>query len=136
MAVDVEALRRVRFLEPLGDRALKRLASSMTERTALAGEDLVTQGEGAIAFFVILDGSAEVLVDGRHVRTLGPGDHFGEVALIVPSTPRSASVRAASDVKLGAMSTWNFKGFVAEHPEVTWPLLVTLASQVAGTTPA
>jgi len=131
MSVDAEELRRVRFLAPLKDRALKRLAGSMTERRAPAGEDLVTQGADAIAFFVILEGNVSVAVKEREVDVLGPGDHFGEIALIVPSSARTATVRATSDVRLGAMSTWNFKAFIEEHPEVTWPLLVTLAERVA-----
>jgi CRP/FNR family transcriptional regulator, cyclic AMP receptor protein len=133
MAVDIEALRRVRFLAPLKDRELRKLASSMSERTASAGEELVTQGTGAIAFFVLLEGQAVVLVDGHEQRTLGPGDHFGEIALVLPDTPRTATVRALSDVRLGGLATWNFKGFVGDHPEVTWPLLVTLAQQIAST---
>jgi CRP-like cAMP-binding protein len=133
MAVDIDALRQVRFLAPLKDRDLRRLASSMSERRASAGEDLVTQGSGAIAFFVLLEGHASVVVDGSERRTLGPGDHFGEIALVLGDTPRTATVRAKEDVRLGALATWNFKGFVSDHPEVTWPLLVDLARQIAST---
>jgi len=132
MAVDHAALRKVRFLEPLSDREIRKLAGSMTERTAAAGNEVVEQKEQALAFFAILDGTAIVSVDGREVRRLQAGDHFGEIGLIVPSARRTATVRAATDVRLGAMSSWNFKAFVAEHPEVTWPLLVTLATRVAG----
>ncbi|HEX4466700.1 MAG TPA: cyclic nucleotide-binding domain-containing protein [Solirubrobacteraceae bacterium] len=131
MSVDPDALRKVRFLAPLNDRNIKRLAGSMTERAAAAGDDLVEQGTGGVAFFAILDGEATVMIDGREVRKLGPGDHFGELALIVPDVQRTASVRADTEMHLAAMSSWNFKGFVSEHPEVTWPLLVTLAEQLA-----
>jgi CRP/FNR family cyclic AMP-dependent transcriptional regulator len=131
MAVAIDELRRVHFLAPLKDRELRRLAGSMSERRASAGEDLVTQGSGAIAFFVLLEGQASVIVDGEERRTLGPGDHFGEIALVLPDTRRTATVRAIDDVRLGALATWNFKGFVADHPEVTWPLLVGLARQIA-----
>src|SRR4051812_9183120 len=131
MAVDAEQLRQVRFLEPLKDGALNSLAKGMTERAAPVGEDLVTEGESAIAFFVVLEGELSVLVGGVEVRRLGPGDHFGEIALLVPEARRSATVRAATPVRVGGLSQWNFKGFVNEHPETHWPLLVTLAHQVA-----
>ena len=131
MAVDAEQLRQVRFLEPLKDGALNSLAKGMTERIAPAGEDLVTEGESAIAFFVVLEGELSVLAGGVEVRRLGSGDHFGEIALLVPQARRSATVRAATPVRVGALSQWNFKGFVNEHPETHWPLLVTLAEQVA-----
>jgi CRP-like cAMP-binding protein len=131
MAVDVEALRQVNFLAPLKDRTIARLAREMTERRASAGEDLVTQGGAGVAFFVVLQGTLSVLVDGREVAKLRPGDHFGEIALILPDVPRTATVRAETDVCVGAMAQWNFKGFAAEHPEVHWPLLVNLARQLA-----
>jgi CRP/FNR family transcriptional regulator, cyclic AMP receptor protein len=131
MGVEVDELRQVRFLEPLKERALKRLAAGMTERTAPEGEELVKQGESGVAFFVVLDGELSVIVGGKEVRRLGPGDHFGEIALIVPDASRSATVRAVTRVRVGCLSTWNFKGFLSEHPETHWPLLVTLAGQVS-----
>jgi cGMP-dependent protein kinase len=135
MGVDVESLRKVGFLAPLKERALRRLAQSMSERTASPGEELVSQGSTAVAFFVILDGSATVLINGQERGALGPGDHFGEIALVLPEIAhsRTATVRADTDVRVGAMAEWNFKGFIAEHPEVTWPLLVTLARQLSDT---
>ena len=134
MGVEVDALRQVTFLAPLKDRPLKRLAGSMTESRAEAGEDIVTSGETAVAFFVVLDGELAVLAGGREVRRLRPGDHFGEIGLVLPDVRRTATVRAVTPARVAAMSKWNFKGFVGEHPEVHWPLLVTLAHQVADLT--
>src|SRR5437016_3415287 len=134
MGVKADELRRVRFLAPLKDRPLKKLADGMTERSCAEGEDIVKAGDSAVAFFVVLDGELSVVVGGKEVRRLGPGDHFGEIALIAPEAGRTATVRAATPVRVGALSTWNFKGFLSEHPETHWPLLVTLAHQVAGST--
>jgi CRP-like cAMP-binding protein len=131
MAADIDALRKVTFLAPLSDREIKKLAKSMTERSIPAGQPVVSEGEGAIAFFVVLQGEASVSIGGTERRTLGPGDHFGEIALVLGDTPRTATVTAKSDVLLGATASWNFKSFVAEHPEVTWPLLQTVAKMVA-----
>jgi CRP/FNR family transcriptional regulator, cyclic AMP receptor protein len=133
MAVDIESLRKVRFLAPLKERDMQRLAGSMREHSVAAGQHIVTQGDGAIAFFVLLDGNVTVTVDGKVRRTLGPGDHFGEIALVLPHTARTATVTADTDVRLGAMTSWNFRPFIAEHPEVTWPLLETLARRLADT---
>ncbi len=131
MAVDPDILRKVGFLEPLSDRSLKRLSSSMGERRVEEGEDLVEEGGAGVAFFVVLEGECAVLVGGKEVRRLGPGEHFGEIALVLDDVPRTATVRALTPVRAGTLSKWNFKGFVEEHPEVHWPLLVTLAKQVA-----
>jgi CRP-like cAMP-binding protein len=132
VSVDGAALRSVSFLEPLREKDLNRLAKDMSERSVNAGEELVSQGSAGIAFFVILDGTASVLVDGENRRTLGPGDHFGEIALLLPDVQRSrtATVRADTDMRVAGMAEWNFKGFISEHPEVAWTLLVTLARQL------
>jgi CRP-like cAMP-binding protein len=132
VAVDGAALRGVSFLSPLRDKDLQRLARDMSERSVNPGDDLVSQGSSGIAFFVILDGTASVLVNGERRRTLGPGDHFGEIALLLPDVERSrtATVRADTVVRVAGMAEWNFKGFIAEHPEVTWTLLTTLARQL------
>ena len=126
MSVDAEELRRVRFLAPLKDRALKRLAGSMTERRAPAGEDLVTQGADAIAFFVILEGNVSVAVKEREVDVLGPGDHFGEIALIDEGT-RTATVTAASDLVCFGVTFWDFRPLVEHNGVIGWKLLQSLA---------
>jgi CRP/FNR family cyclic AMP-dependent transcriptional regulator len=133
MPVPVEALRAVPFLAGVEDRALAGLAGSMGEREVPAGHDLVTQGTGGIAFFVVLDGEASVSVDGVERRTLRPGDHFGEIALIAKDPPRTATVTAGTDVRVATLTSWNFKPFVLEHPEVAWSLLETLAKHIAET---
>jgi CRP-like cAMP-binding protein len=87
----------------------------------------VTQGEGAVAFFLLLDGEAAVKVGGRQRATLKRGDFAGELALLDPEGPRTATVTAITDVVLAALAAWEFKPFVLEHPEVAWELLRTLA---------
>jgi CRP-like cAMP-binding protein len=131
MAVDLDALRGIAFLAPLKDRALKRVANEFKEHRVAEGDLLVEQGSTGVGFFVILEGEVAVTVDGNEVRRLGPGGHFGEIALVLPETPRTATVRALTPVRVGTMAEWNFRGFVSEHPEVHWPLLTTLARQLA-----
>jgi CRP/FNR family cyclic AMP-dependent transcriptional regulator len=133
MPVAVEELRRVPFLSGVDARDLAELASSMGEREVPAGKDLVTQGEGGIAFFVVLEGEARVTVDGAERRILTPGDHFGEIALIAPDPPRTATVTARTDLRVASLTSWNFRPFVLAHPEVAWSLLQTLARRIAET---
>ncbi len=131
MGMDLEDLRKVRFLAPLKDKHLRRIADTMSIRTVAAGEELTAEGEAGIAFFILLDGEASVIIDGVERNTLGPGEHFGEIALVLPDRSRTATVRAKSEVRVGAMAAWNFRAFVDEHPEVVWPLLETIAERVA-----
>ena len=114
-------------------KQLQGLAETMSEREVAAGKDIVTQGSGGVAFFLILEGNATVIVDGEDRRQLGPGDHFGEIALIVPDAPRTSTVRAESDVKVAALTAWNFKPWVLKNAEVAWSLLETLAQRFVST---
>ena len=68
-------------------------------------------------------------VDGELKRTIGPRDCFGEMALI-DEGPRSATIVAATDLRCLALSAWEFKPFVEEHPPIAWALLATLAERL------
>ena len=133
MSVTLDALQKVPFLSHVDGKALNSLAQTMSERDVSAGKEIVTQGKGGVAFFLILDGTATVIVDGEERRKLGAGDHFGEIALIVPDIPRTSTVRAANELRLAALTAWNFKPWVHQNPDVAWALLETLAKRFAAT---
>jgi CRP/FNR family cyclic AMP-dependent transcriptional regulator len=108
---------------------LKKISKQMREIRHPKGAEIMIRGEGGVGFLVILTGEAEVETgDGRR-RTLGPGDHFGEMALL-DHEGRSATVTAASDLVLGAVPEWGFKPFLQDHPEVTYRLLETLSRRL------
>ena len=128
MADVAEMLKRVPLFAGVKDRDLGRLAKVMSERTFAEGEAITTEGQSGVGFFVIEDGNATVSLKGEIIRTLGPGDHFGEIALI-DEGPRSATVTATTDLRCRGMAAWEFRSFVQEHPEVAWALLQTLAAR-------
>jgi CRP-like cAMP-binding protein len=131
MSVTLDALQKVPFLSSVSRKELDSLAQTMSERDVAPGREIVTQGKGGVAFFLILEGQATVVVDGEERRTLGAGDHFGEIALIVPDLPRTSTVRADTDMRLAGLTAWNFKPFVMQNPEVAWSLLEELAQRFA-----
>ena len=133
MSVTLDALQQVPFMSTVNRKQLQSLAETMSERDIAAGKDIVTQGSGGVAFFLILEGNATVIVDGEDRRQLGPGDHFGEIALIVPDAPRTSTVRPDSDVKVAALTAWNFKPWALKNAEVAWTLLETLAQRFVST---
>jgi CRP-like cAMP-binding protein len=122
----VEALRNVPLFAELEDKDLELLARQLHERRFPEGAEVTTEGSTGAGFFVILEGNADVSVDGEHRATLGPGDHFGEIALIDDGI-RSASIVAATDLLCYGLTSWEFRPFVEEYPQVAWALLKTLA---------
>lgn len=129
MTDTVAALQRVPLFAGVQKKHLEALASSMRERRFAAGDQVVTEGDQALAFFVIADGTATVDVGGQEKRTLGPGDSFGEIALL-DEGPRTATITAETELHCYGMTPWVFKPFLEGHPEVAWVLLKTLARQV------
>ena len=130
MAVSIDDLREVQILRGLKESDLVTLAADLAERRVAAGEPIVGEGTGGVAFFFILDGETSVSVAGEEVATLKRGDYVGELALLDPEGPRSATVSAKTDVVLAAMSAWQFRPFVLAHPEVAWSLLQRLARRL------
>ena len=130
MAVSIDDLREVRILSGLKESDLVTLAADLAERRVAAGEPIVGEGTGGVVFFFILDGETSVSVAGEEVATLKRGDYVGELALLDPEGPRSATVSARTDVVLAAMSAWQFRPFVLAHPEVAWALLQRLARRL------
>jgi CRP-like cAMP-binding protein len=126
----VDALAHVPMLSSLDRRHLERLAKDFTERTFPAGTVIVRQGdERGIGFFVIADGEAVVSVDGAEVSRLGPGTHFGAIALIADRL-RTATVTAETDLHCYVMTLWDFRSFVQGDAEVAWKLLEQLAGML------
>ena len=130
MAVSIDDLREVNLLHGLKESDLVTLAADLAERRVAAGEPIVGEGTGGVAFFFILQGETSVSVAGEEVATLKRGDYVGELALLDPDGPRSATVTAKTDVVLAAMSAWQFRPFVLAHSDVAWMLLQRLARRL------
>jgi CRP/FNR family cyclic AMP-dependent transcriptional regulator len=129
MTAPIEALRKVPLFAGFGDRELDRLAREFKERTFPEGATVTREGATGAGFFVVVEGNATVSVGGEPKGTVGPGDYFGEIALIDEGT-RSATITAATDLRCYGLTPWEFRPFVEEHPEVAWNLLQTLARRV------
>ena len=128
-----DVLLQVGVLEGLSSAELSGIADLFRERTFEAGSCVIREGErGArvLSFFIVVDGEAVVSIEGDEIATLGAGDHFGEMALFSDS-PRTATVRAATELRCLALASWEFRAFVEQHPPVAWRLLETMAARVA-----
>ena len=131
MAALVDELRQVPLFGGLGQRHLRRLAHDFKARSFKAGTSILRQGEmSGVGFFIIRDGNASVSIDGEVVARLGPGDYFGELALI-SERARMATVTAETDVACLDISFWNFRRFVKSSPDVAWKLLQRVVDLLA-----
>ena len=129
VAAPIELLKNVPLFARVDDRGLKLLAGTFTERSFKEGAQLTTEGQGAAGFFVIESGAALVTVDGEERRSLGPGDYYGEIAL-VDGGARTASITATSDGNAYGMAAWQFRPLVEEDPTIAWSVLEALAARV------
>ncbi len=116
-----EHLRRIPFFEDLTPEDLERVAKIGERRSFGAGEPIVAEGSEGQAMFVIVSGRASVEAGGR-THGLGPGDFFGEMALL-GRKPRSATVTAIEPVECLVFETMYFKPFLIKNPSVAVAIL-------------
>jgi CRP/FNR family cyclic AMP-dependent transcriptional regulator len=117
-----DLLKRVPIFSDLDRKELERIAASMKQRTFQAGDNVTTEGTGGVGFFVIEDGEAKVTIGGEERRRLGPGDYFGEVALLNESA-RTATIVAETDLRCYGLTSWEFRPLVETHGSIAWKLL-------------
>jgi len=127
MPLDPATLKQVDLFSGLDDKEAAKIAPLFKERTYSAGETMAEEGKHGVGFFVIESGTANVSVHGEQRRTLGPGTHFGEVALLDDGV-RTATVTADSDVTAYVLVAWDFRPLVQADPELAWGLLCGVAS--------
>jgi CRP-like cAMP-binding protein len=121
-----DLLRRVPIFSDLDKKELERIAASMKSRTFNAGDTVTAEGQSGIGFFVIDSGEAKVTIGGQERRRLGPGDYFGEVALLNESA-RTATITAETDLLCYGMTSWEFRPLVETHGSIAWKLLQAMS---------
>ena len=125
-----ELLRNVKLFSALDDAELQSLAEEFNERRFAAGDAIALEGEGGLMFFVVDSGEATVEIHGDEVGRLGPGDAFGEIALI-DRRPRTATVTAVSELRTFGLPVFVFRPYVEARPLVAWKLLEAMADRLA-----
>ncbi|MGP8160303.1 MAG: cyclic nucleotide-binding domain-containing protein [Candidatus Dormibacteria bacterium] len=113
----------------LPERELQQIAAKFDEIHHPAGWELIAGGEAGAGFMVVAEGQLDVALPGGRTRELGPGDAFGEMALL-DKERRSATVRARTDVTIYWLPAWGFKSLLVAHPEVGYRLLEQLSRRV------
>jgi CRP/FNR family transcriptional regulator, cyclic AMP receptor protein len=125
----VEQLSNVPLFSGCSAKELNLIARAVKEVNHREGRVIAREGEPGIGLFVIVDGTAKVTIGGQLKTKLGPGDFFGEIALL-DGGPRTATVTATSDIKLIGLTEWVFRGLLQEHPSIAMKTLQGLASRL------
>ena len=125
----VDMLRKVPLFAGLDKKELDEIASSMRERRFKAGDTVTQEGAGGVGFLVVEEGQADVNVGGEAKGSVGPGDYFGEIALINES-PRTATLTARTDMLCYGMTPWDFRPLVESNSTIAWKLLTAMAQKM------
>lgn len=123
----VDMLGRNRLFEGFAKKDLAAIINYSTEVVHPEGAVVIIEDHSGVGFHLVLEGTAIVSVKGRKVRTLGPGDSFGDIA-VIDGGPRSASVTAQSELVTLSLAPWEFKPLVMEHTQLAYKLLLTLCA--------
>ncbi len=122
----VDRLAAVALFARCSKRELQIVARHAETAEFPAGKELVVEGEPGDAFFIVLEGEVVLRRGGRKVGTLGPGDYFGELALLDPA-PRSATATGTTDVRVAVLGARMFRTLLRELPSMSERLLSGLA---------
>ena len=129
MTTPETVLAQVPLFSMLSKKELANLMRNAHDRTFPKGAVLTDEDQTGATFGVIVEGQAAVSVHGTPTRTLGPGDYFGEMALIDHSF-RSATITAVTELRCLLFTSWVFRPFAMNHPETTWALLEMMVKRV------
>jgi len=127
-----EQLAKVPLFEGLSKKELREISSLATQLDEREGTVLTKQGALGNEFIIIIDGEAEVQIDGKAIKRLGPGDFSGEIARVT-HRPRTATGVAKTPMKIEVIDRREFATMLADAPEVGAKLLETVASRLAET---
>jgi CRP-like cAMP-binding protein len=125
----VELLQRVPLFADFDRGDLQRLSRTFRERIFEAGTSVADEGKLGAGFFVIETGEASVSVRGSERGKLGPGDYFGEIALIDDGA-RTATVTADTELRCYGITSWEFRPLVENNASMAWKLLETMAKRL------
>ena len=125
----LDHLASVPLFRGMTTKELRDIAKATVELSIVEGKEFVTQGDVGREAFVIVEGKADVVRNGKTIAQLGPGDCVGELSLL-DHGPRTASVIAATDLTVLVLGPREFNGVLDEVPTLTHKVLEALASRV------
>ena len=129
----IDLIKRVPLFSSASRRELEEIASIADEIDLPEGRVLISEGDTGREFFVLIDGTADVERGGKKVASIGPGDFFGEIALVT-KTPRNATITTTSPVRALVITDRAFRQLLDHSPQIAVGVLTALAERLAPTT--
>jgi CRP/FNR family transcriptional regulator, cyclic AMP receptor protein len=129
----IDLIKRVPLFSSASKHELEEIAQLADEIDLPEGRTVITEGETGREFFVLVEGTADVVRGGKKVASIGPGDFFGEIALI-SKTPRNASITTTSAARALVITDRAFRQLLDQQPEIAVGVLHALAERLAPTT--
>ncbi len=124
-------LKKTALFGGLSDKELADVLTTARQRAFDAGATMVHEGDpGARGFYLILEGSADVVREGTRVAQLGPGEYFGEMALLLDDTSRTADVVATAPTTCLVITQWDFRAMLRSHPDMSASIMLELAQRL------
>ncbi len=128
---ELSVLRSIPIFAPLPGAPLEHLATHLVPLQFESDTTIIRQGDAGDRFYIVVEGRAAVSIDGRITSELGPGDYFGEIALI-RNVPRTATVTARTPVVLYALDREDFLSAVTRHAPSTRAAERVVSARLAG----
>ena len=133
MAGNAEFLKRVSWFQDLDNKSLEAISNAAVEQSYQPGQLIMRQGDTGVGAFIIRSGKVDIVQDRegkeQKIATLGPGDVFGEMALL-DEFPRSATARAVEPTTALGIQRWHFRGILESHPQLALALLPILTRRI------
>lgn len=126
----VELIRKIPLFKHCSSRELGEIATIADELDLKEGTKLTREGKAGLEFFVLVEGTADVVMGEKSVNTVRPGDFLGEIALITGG-PRTATVKATSPVHVLVITARSFRTLLEKHPEIQRKVLLSMAERLA-----
>ena len=126
----VDALAKAPLFAALSRQELGELAKATEDLEVEEGKVLTREGDLGREFFVIVEGDVSVTQDGNEIRRLGPGDFFGEIALIYENARRTATVTASSPLRFFVLTRQSFRSLLEHQPEIEEKVMAALEDRL------
>lgn len=128
----IALLKKTPVFAKTSEKSLESMIKSAVEKTVSSGDKVVQEGQGGVGFYLILEGKAEVIKEGKKLAELEAGNFFGELG-VIDGEPRTADVVAVTETKCWILSQWAMKSIIANHPEVALSMLEELVRRLRAT---